>query len=192
MYSSMTIHLCSDNYLDRVVMIIFMARSDLAVGAPLGRSRIDVALCTDSEAVPRSNQRWTLPPPLSNHRLPPTSTSLAFSLHTMSYYDQYNSRNSQGAYPPHQYADPVETSYNPYESTQPHQAYEQEGYTYSDTNFNGYRDEPVGTSGPAPVNAEKNVFENETYVASTRALEPKCVAADLSTDARHLSHIALV
>lgn len=39
MYSSMTIHLCSDNYLDRVAMRIFRARSDLAVGAPLGRSR---------------------------------------------------------------------------------------------------------------------------------------------------------
>ncbi|KAF7792976.1 hypothetical protein EIP86_004081 [Pleurotus ostreatoroseus] len=90
----------------------------------------------------------------------------------MSYYDQYNSRQAQGTYPPQQYAD-QETSYNPYESTQPHQTYEQEGYGYSDANFNNYRDEPAEAVGAAPAKAEKNVFESEAYTPSTRALEPK-------------------
>ena len=95
----------------------------------------------------------------------------------MSYYDQYNTRNEQATYPPQQYADQAEGSYNPYDNTQPHQTYEQAGYGYQDNNFGSYRDEPAAPSGSTPqVKAEKNPYENDTYVSAART-EPKYVLA---------------
>ena len=94
----------------------------------------------------------------------------------MSYYDQYNSRNVQTAYsPPHRYADQAEGAYNPYDNAQPHQTYEQAGYGYADGGYGGYRDDPSGQSETVPAKAEANVYSNEAYIPSTRALEPKYV-----------------
>ena len=94
----------------------------------------------------------------------------------MAYYDSYNRRTSQTAYPPQQYADQAEPSFNPYDNTQPHQTYEQAGYGYQDNGgFGEYRDEPAEPSGSTPqVKAEKNPYENNTYVSQART-EPKCV-----------------